>query len=179
MDNPPFRKPQWHAINSTSTGLQLRRILVPIDFCDTTVAALHHAGMFARQYKATITLLHIVEPVGQELRRNITRERLIEEMSEIGEYQIRKLVDVIWGEEIVTDIVVAGGKPYQQIVNEAKETNADMIIMASHGTFGSRGFFRRSTTEKVVRHAPCPVLVVPAYERGLVVDTSSERNADR
>ena len=71
--------------------------------------------------QATITLLHIVEPVGQELRRNISRERLIEEMSEVGECQIRKLVDVIWGEEIVTDIVVAGGKPYQQIVNEAKE----------------------------------------------------------
>ena len=176
MENPPFRKPEWRAINSTSSGLQLRRILVPVDLLDSTLAALQYAAAFARQYKATITLLHIVEPVGQDLRRNLSRERLIEEMSEVGERQIRKLVDVIWGEEIVTDVVVAGGKPYQQIVNEAKETNADMIIMASHGAVGSRGLFRRSTTEKVVRQAPCPVLVVPAYERGLVVTASSERN---
>ena len=101
------------------------------------------------------------------MRRDISRERLIEEMSEIGECQIRKLVDVIWGDESVTDIVVAGGKPHLQIINEAKETNADMIIMASHGAVGAWGFFRRRTTAKVVRHAPCPVLVVPAYERGL------------
>jgi universal stress protein A len=167
MENPPSRKSEWRAIHSTSSGVQLRRILVPIDFRGTTVAALRHAAAFARQYRAAITLLHIVEPVGQELRRNIPRERLIEEMSEVGECQIRKLVDVIWGEEIATDVVVAGGKPYQQIVNEAKEMNADMIIMASHGVVGSWGFFRRGTTAKVVRHAPCPVLVVPAYERGL------------
>src|SRR5689334_9990612 len=108
MENPPSRQPEWRAINSTSSGLQLRRILVPIDFRDTTVAALRHAAAFARQYKATITLLHIVEPAGPELRRNISRDRLIEELSEVGESQIRKLVDVIWGEEIVTDVVVAG-----------------------------------------------------------------------
>jgi nucleotide-binding universal stress UspA family protein len=179
MENPPFRKPEWRAINSTSSGVQLRRILAPIDFRDTTVAALRYAAAFARQYKATITLLHIIEPDGTHVRRNISRERLIEEMSEVGEYQIRKLVDVIWGEEIVTDIVVAGGKPYQQIVNEAKETNVDMIIMASHGAVGAWGFFRRSTTAKVVRHAPCPVLVVPAFERGVVVDATVERSAGR
>jgi len=179
METPPFREPDWRAFNATSSGIQLRRILVPIDFRDTTVAALRHAAAFARQYKATITLLHIVEPVGSELRRNISRERLIEEMSEVGECQIRKLVDVIWGGEITTDIVVAGGKPYQQIVNEAKEMNADLIIMASRGAVGAWGFFQRNTTARVIRHAPCPVLVVPAYERGFVVEVSSERNGDR
>ncbi len=179
MENPPSRKSERRVINPASTGLQLRRILVPIDFRDTTVAALRHAAAFARQYKATITLLHIVEPDDSHVRRNISRERLMEELSEVGECQIRKLVDVIWGHEIVTDIVVAGGKPYQQIVNEAKETNADMIIMASHGVVGSWGFFRRRTTAKVVRRAPCPVLVVPAFERGFVVDTSVEKCSDR
>src|ERR1039458_1162307 len=154
MENPPFRKPERRVINSTSSGLQLRRILVPLDFRDSMVIALQYAAALAKEYRATITLLHIVEPDGSHVRRNISRERLIEEMSEVGECQIRKLVDVIWGEEIVTDVVVAGGKPYRQIVNEAKETNADMIIMASHGVVGSRGFFRRSTTEKVDREAP-------------------------
>ncbi len=165
-------------MNPTSSGLQLRRILVPLDFRDSMVMALQYAAAFAREYKATITLLHIVEPDGSHARRNISRERLIEEMSEVGESQIRRLVDVIWGEEIVTDIVVAGGKPYQQIVNEAKETNADMIIMASHGAVGSWGFFRRGTTARVVRYAPCPVLVVPALEHGFVM-ASIEKCPDR
>lgn len=179
MEKPPFQKTKWRLMNATSNGLHVRRILVPIDFLDSTVVALQYAAVFAREYKATITLLHIVELDGSHVRRNISCERLVEEMSEIGECQIRKLVDVIWGDEIVADIVVAGGKPHRQIVNEAKETNADMIIMASHGAVGSWGFFRRSTTAKVVRHAPCPVLVVPSLERGFVVDASVERCSDR
>jgi nucleotide-binding universal stress UspA family protein len=150
---------------------------VPIDLLDSTLAALQYAGAFAREYKATITLLHIVEPDGSHGRRKISRERLIEEMSEVGEYQIRKLVDVIWGGEIVTDIVVAGGKPYRQIVNEAKETNADLIIMARHGAVGAWGFFRRDTVAKVVRHAPCPVLVVPGLEHGFTVGASVEKTS--
>jgi nucleotide-binding universal stress UspA family protein len=158
--------------------MHLRRILVPLDFRASMVVALQYAAAFAREYKATITLLHIVEPHGSDGKHNISRERLIEEMSEIGEGQIRRLVDVIWGDEIVTDIVVAGGKPYQQIVNEAKETNADMIILARHSAVGSWGFFRRSTTAKVVRHAPCPVLVVPSLEHGLVT-ASVEKCRDR
>ena len=178
MENPPSRKPERRTVNSISSGLQLRRILVPLDFRDSMVIALQYAAAFARQYKATITLLHIVEPVGPELRRNISRDQLIEELSEVGESQIRKLVDVIWGEEIVTDIVVAGGKPHQQIINEAKETNADMIIMANHGAVGAWGFFRRGTTAKVVRHAPCLVLVVPALEHGLVM-ACVEKRLDR
>src|SRR5271154_3169170 len=110
MENPPFRTPERRGMNPISNGLRVRRILVPLDFLDSTAAALWYAGVFAREYKATITLLHIVEADGSHVKRNISRERLVEEMSEIGESQIRKLVEVIWGDEIVTDIVVAGGK---------------------------------------------------------------------
>jgi len=102
-------KHERRAVNTASSGLQVRRILVPIDFRDTTVVSPAVRGGVCRQYKATITLLHIVEPDGSELRRNISSERLIEEMSEVGERQIRKLVDVIWGDEIVTDMWLPAG----------------------------------------------------------------------
>jgi nucleotide-binding universal stress UspA family protein len=48
--------------------------------------------------------------------------------------------------------------------------------MASRGAVGSWGFFHRGTTAKVVRYAPCPVLVVPPLERGFVVEASRGRN---
>jgi hypothetical protein len=64
MENRPSRKPEWRAIDSTSSGVQLRRILVPVDLLDSTLAVLQYAAAFAREYKATITLLHIVEPDG-------------------------------------------------------------------------------------------------------------------
>ena len=178
MEHPPFRKPEERAIRPTSSGMQLCRILAPVDFSAATTKVLQYAAAFARAYKALITLLHVVAPDGSHVKRDLSRQRLIEEMSEAGEDQLRKLADVIWGEEITTDIVVATGKPYLQIVNEAREMNSDMIIMASHGVVGTWGLFRRNTTTKVVRYAPCPVLVVQAFGRGLVTDASVKRRLD-
>lgn len=151
---------------------------MPVDFLEATAAALRYAAALAREYNAVITLLHVVQPDGSHVRRNISRARLINEMVEAGESQLRKLVDVIWGDAIATDIVVASGKPDVQIVNEAKETKADMIIMASHGAVGPWGFFRRSTVAKVVRYAPCPVLVVPMFERGFAVEAPRAAGPD-
>lgn len=166
-------------MNSTSSGVRLQRILVPVDFSGLTATALLYAAAFAREHRAMITLLHVVEPDGSHVKRNITRERLVEEMSEAGEHQLRKLVEVLWGDEISTDIVVATGKPHRQIINEAKEMNSDLIIMAGPNAVGSWGLFRRDTTAKVVRHAPCPVLVVPALEHGFAVGASVEKRPDR
>jgi universal stress protein A len=176
MDNPPYRQPERRSISRPS-ALRLNRILVPIDFGETMVATLQYAAAFAKEYKATITLLHVVKPDGSEAKRDMAC--LTEDPVETGERQLRKLVDVIWGEEISTDIVVATGKPHLQIVNEAKETGADMIIMGSHGPVGAWGLIRRSTTTKVMRQAPCPVLVVQPFGRGFAMGAGGERYIDR
>jgi universal stress protein A len=176
MDKSPFDQPEWRSMNQTPAVMRLRRILVPVDFGETTVEALRYAAAFAREYKATITLLHVAKPDGSEARRNLSS--VSEDLVETGERQLRKLVDVIWGDEIATDIVVATGKPYLQIINEAKETGADMILMASHGPVGTWGLIRRGTATKVVRYAPCPVLVVRPFGRGFVRDAVAERCVD-
>lgn len=166
-------------MQSNGLAMKLRRILVPIDFSDSTARVLQYAAAFAGEFKTAITLLHVVKPDGSHVRRNIPVERLVDEMGEAGETQLRKLVAAIWGDDIATDIVVATGKPYRQIINEAKEMNSDLIIMAGPDAVGSWGLFRRDTTTKVVRRAPCPVLVVPALERGFMVGASVEKRPDR
>ena len=82
MENTPFRKSEQRTIRSTWSAVRLRRILVPLDFRDSTVEVLQTAAAFAREYRATVTLLHVVKPDGSHVRRNISRERLIEELSE-------------------------------------------------------------------------------------------------
>jgi nucleotide-binding universal stress UspA family protein len=176
MDNSSSRQPERRSVSRPS-AMRLNRILVPIDFGETTVATLQYAAAFAREYKATITLLHVVKPDDWEAKRDLSC--LTEDPVETGERQVSKLVDVIWGEEISTDILVATGKPHQQIVNEAKETGADMIIMASHGAVGAWGLIRRSTTTKVVRQAPCPVLVIQPFGRGFATDADAQRCIER
>jgi nucleotide-binding universal stress UspA family protein len=155
--------------------MNLRRILVPIDFSESTAKVLQYTGALAREYRAAVTLLHVIRRDGSHHRRNISKERLIEEMREAGEQQLRKLANELWGDEIATDIVVATGNPYLLIVSGSKEMYSDLIVMGSHTPVGEWGLFRRNTLAKVVRHAPCPVLVVHPSEQGFVRDTSHQR----
>ena len=95
-------------------------------------------------------------------------------MREAGEVQLRKLANTLWGDTIATEVIVATGKPYLQIVNGAKEMFSDLIIMGGHAA-GARGLFHRNTLARVTRCASCPVLVVHPFERESVRDTSRQR----
>jgi len=139
---------------------------------------LQYAAALAREYGAAITLLHVVKPDQSCLTRWITQAESAEKMRDAGEYQLSRLIEVFWGDEIEAEVLVADGKPHLQIVNEARETNADLIIMGSHGAVGTWGLFRQSTTSKVARDAPCPVLVVPLLEHGFVLDSPVLRDFD-
>ena len=61
--------------------------------------------------------------------------------------------------------VVRDGKPFEEICRSAKTVGADMIVLTTHGYTGLKHVWLGSTAERVVRHAPCPVLVVRELER--------------
>jgi nucleotide-binding universal stress UspA family protein len=65
---------------------------------------------------------------------------------------------------------VRAGKPYEEIVTAAKRLEADLIIISTHGRTGLKHALLGSTTERVVRYAPCPVLVVRERERDSVTN---------
>jgi nucleotide-binding universal stress UspA family protein len=81
------------------------------------------------------------------------------------------------GPDIKTSTVVQLGKPYEEIISLAKARRVDLIILATHGYTGVERLFLGSTTEKVIRHAPCPVLVVREKERDFLLrDEASIRS---
>jgi len=143
-----------------------QRILVPVDLSESMARTLQYAAALAREVGATITLLHVVRPNRSRLVHWITRAESAEEMRDAGECQLSQLIDVLWGDEIKAEVLVAIGEPHRQIVNEAKETKADLVLMGSHKAVGAWGPFRRNTTANVVRNASCPVVVVPLFEHG-------------
>jgi len=144
--------------------LKLRSILVPTDFTDCSHKALAYALSFARQFGAGILLLHVVESmpaVGQDalLQSSMLTVALHEESEKrLGRWQLEAMSDA----PIVT--MTCDGLPWQRIVEVAREHNIDLIVA---GTGGRRGLARvllGSTAERIVRHAPCPVLVVRERE---------------
>jgi nucleotide-binding universal stress UspA family protein len=145
---------------------QLKNILVPVDFSEASRRVLKYAVPLAEKFGAKITLVHVVEPriypeslvVPAELEQmNI---RLMRNGREMLDALRRRAFDTA----VASECIVALGKPYQKIVDTAREQNADLIIISTHGYTGLKHVLIGSTAERVVRYAACPVLTVRERE---------------
>jgi universal stress protein A len=156
---------------SRRSAININRILVPIDFSDHSKRALEYAIPFAEQFTASIDLIYVVEPTmypadfsfGQVGFPNVEdelRKRGAEELDELIGNEIAGRIPAIK--------VIRTGKPFYEIDQYAEETGIDLIIISTHGHTGVDHILFGSTAEKVVRHAPCPVLVVRPGGREIV-----------
>jgi nucleotide-binding universal stress UspA family protein len=146
-------------IMKTSQPLSLRRILVPIDFSKNARRALHFAIPLATQFGARITLLHVVESIvyPTEMAIMVTNERFALNASRKHLDELtRKLIP----EKLRGKILVRGGQPYFEIAQIAREMKADLIVVTTHGYTGIKRVLLGGTAERIIRHAPCPVLTV-------------------
>jgi universal stress protein A len=66
--------------------------------------------------------------------------------------------------KLLKDVVVQVGTAFEVITNTARDCEIDLIVLTTHGKTGLKHVFMGSTAERVVRHAPCPVLVVRKCE---------------
>jgi universal stress protein A len=150
--------------------LQLQSILVPTDFSTPSLKALRYAAALAAQFGAKLTLLHVVEPIGPTpdfaynplvLDDEVVMANAKEQLQRLLE---RQGVDVA----LVERTLVRDGVPFNEISAAASRLKADLIVIATHGYTGLKHVFLGSTAERVVRHAPCPVLVVREDEREFI-----------
>jgi nucleotide-binding universal stress UspA family protein len=154
--------------------LRLKQILVPVDFSECSHKALQYGVSFARQFNAEVLLLHVVVTVPpppqmlvfelETLRANYYEEAA-KHLSE-------------WRKEVVSRasvkaIVREGVAAHREIVAAAHECNSDLIVIGNHGRGGLSRVLTGSTAERVVRHAPCPVLVVRGREHEFLVGAKS------
>jgi len=151
-----------------SSGLiNLTRILVPVDFSPLSNKALHYAARMACEFGAQVNILHVVEPEvppafdGFMIAPPIVSNRT----SASCTGQLKGLVNLVRkaGVEQVNSTVRTGLAAFE-IVEAAKELDVDLIVIATHGYTGWKHFTIGSTAERVVRAAPCPVLVVREKE---------------
>jgi universal stress protein A len=148
----------------------LRTILVPIDFSECSKKALLYALPLARQFGARLILLHVAQfqYAGSE---NDDLELPVLERKVVAAYQ-QRLNDLAKDElrTCLSKPVVCIGRVVPDIIAIAKSENADVIVISTHGCSGKDSILG-STTQRVVRHAPCPVLVVREREHEFVRPT--------
>lgn len=150
--------------------LTIKSILVPTDFSAASEKALAYAVPFARQFGAKLSLLHVVEPIATpDFARSFP---LAMESGQVLAACKRHLKRIIKGLNIESRLLgktlVCHGRSFNEIANVARKRKMDLIIISTHGFTGLKHALLGSTTERVVRHAPCPVLVVRPREREFV-----------
>jgi nucleotide-binding universal stress UspA family protein len=154
--------------------ITLKKILVPTDFGEAADAALTYAQALARNFAASIDVLHVAEDASARLFAGevyvAVPPTLQKDIEEMARKQLeQRLVDNDPKPLVMRPVVVASNAPALTIVNYAKESAIDLIVMGTHGRGPMAHLLMGSVAERVVRLAGCPVLVVRHPEHEFVV----------
>ena len=145
----------------------MQRILAALDFSPVAERVLELAASLAASYGAQLTLVHVAAPdpefVGYGIGPEGVREQRARELrEEHRELQARS--EALRGRGIEAKALLVAGPTVEQILEEARGLDADLIVIGSHGHGLVHRVLVGSTTEGVLRGAACPVLVVPSAE---------------
>ena len=150
---------------------QPRKILVPTDFSEDSDLAFRMALSIAVKYQARIFLLHVISNTVQQSLSDYCLDQSIvaRVLNESIVFSNEKLQEVIDKNQQSGNIKVIPnvrkGQPYEEILKEASERKIDLIVIASHGETGLKKYFIGSVTEKVMKEAKCPVLLIRSQEK--------------
>jgi universal stress protein A len=139
-----------------------QKILVPIDFSEHADRALDYAIAWGRALNADLTLIHVIQSlseVGIDAGVDLPAahiEMLEAELTQHMKHYLQRVEDA----GVKGDLVMVHGIPFYETIEIVKARQIDLIIMGSHGRTGLSHLLLGSMAEKLVRLAPCPVLVV-------------------
>ncbi len=139
-----------------------KKIVSPTDFSEGSLEALTRATELALHFQAELYLTHVLPthpgaPEWEPEADVIGAERLL---SSEADNKLRKAIDPLTAKGIRAHAAVVHGNAAEEIVRVAKAEDADLIVIATHGTTGWRHLAFGSVAEEVVRLASCPVLIV-------------------
>lgn len=142
---------------------KLHKILLPVDFSDASNLALDYAVMLAETMQSELFILHVIEKAVYPLNLGLSKDNLSKldlEMEKAVEREMAKLAEKINASSVKFTTYILYGSPSEEIVKFAADINADMICISTNGRSGFEHLIFGSTTEKVLRKAPCPVFAV-------------------
>jgi nucleotide-binding universal stress UspA family protein len=151
--------------------IAIKQVLCPVDFSDTSQHALSHAAAIARWYEATLTLLFVfpnlpVMDLPPLVLEDADRERLL--------VSLRRMGDRVPTHVPLSHRVLEAPYVHEEIVAQAAAIPADLLVLGTHGRSGFQRLFLGSVTEKVIRKATCPTLVVPPRAPDAATDAPVE-----
>lgn len=141
---------------------EFKKILVTTDFSDYSKYAFQHAISIARKFDADLILMHVIQPTitPADYAWASPPPDVASQHEKYCRESLSKLVKERIPEDIRAETLLAHGAPFREIIEASRKNSVDLIVMATHGLGGLSHVLFGSTTEKVVRKSPCPVLTV-------------------
>jgi nucleotide-binding universal stress UspA family protein len=149
--------------------LPFRRILCPTDFSEPSLVALKSAEELARHFSAELWVAHVIPELSgphsfpdpqADFKFDVPLYQ--QELAIYAENLLKELVSQQISPEVRARDLETTGKAPAEILRIANTEHMDLIVIASHGESGWRRLVFGSVAERVVRHAPCPVLTIMA-----------------
>ena len=144
----------------------VRTILVPVDFSDCSLAGLTYAVRFAKEFGARIIVVHVTD-LGPVMMTSGSGEYNSPTYTEAARHRcgdrMQTFLERVDFDGVPVETSAVAGYCPTAIYEAAAKEGADLIIISTHGRTGLRRALIGSVAEGTVRHAACPVLVVPSF----------------
>jgi nucleotide-binding universal stress UspA family protein len=149
--------------------VDIQTILVATDFSDASAPATAYAFFLARVLNARLYIMHVVPEddvraitaIRTYLQSEVTPDTLVKSFYDEADKRLATLVEDAHATALVHERLIVTGQPAAEIMSWAAAKQAQLIIIGTHGRRGVTRFLMGSVAERVLREAPCAVLVVP------------------
>jgi universal stress protein A len=158
-------------------SLKFKKILCPVDLSGFSLEGLRLAVNIAENNKATLDILHVIQnPFDEIYLTEITqtdpalidvyagepqrRAKILRATEEHSEVLLKQFCHDVVSHLTQVRYHVRNGDPFERILDSAEDLTTDLIVLATHGRTGIKRLVIGNVAEKIVRHAPCPVLTV-------------------
>jgi nucleotide-binding universal stress UspA family protein len=148
-------------------SIDVRRILVPLDFSESSEAVLEWAAHLAEEHGSRVLLLHAYHlPVEfQQLEGAYLPDDFWATVKSESEQGLARYAERLRARGLEVETLAREGYPATAIEEEAERQGADLIVIGTRGLSGLRHLLLGSIAERVVQRAPCPVLTVKAPKK--------------
>ena len=149
----------------------MRKIIVPIDFSETSEFALEAAASISKKLKAELLVLHMLELSSDLLSKRDSEHQLAAAyFTEISKLKLKKFLTKHYLKKVKVTPIIKQGKVLNEINEFALKNDAELIVMGSHGASGVKEVFIGSNTQKVIRYSDIPVLVIKEKPKEISFD---------
>ena len=141
--------------------ITINKILCPVDFFPASDAAVNYAAGLASNYDATVRLLHVITPmIATAYEYAFDTIEIMKVTEQAANEEMNKLAVRAKEAGAASEVEIRIGDVYDEIKSAIEAWKPDLLVMGTHGRRGVERWFMGSTTEKLMRHSPVPMLTI-------------------